>query len=280
MAADAAGAAERLSGPLEERVLIRVLVTLLLVALAGWLFLELGDEVIEQEPIAFDESLLLALRDPENLEDPLGPWWLEEAMRDISALGSSIVGMLFTGVVVIYLLLARRPRLALFTGIAVYGGMAVIVLAKGLFARERPDVVPHLVFVGNEAFPSGHSMIATIMYLTLALLVAQLTRSGRLRAYIVAVAVAVAVLVGFTRVYLGVHYPSDVVGGWALGIAWALPWGLALRYVERPRSAVQPLGDVGDHREEGARPDAEEQGAAHAQPERDAHAERGVGDGR
>lgn len=218
--------------------IVRGLLLLLLFVFAVWLFLELGDEVLEPEPIPLDDRILRALRTPDDPADPLGPWWLEEAMRDLTALGSTVVATLFSAAVVGGLFLLGRRRVAAVTFVAVFGGMGLAVLFKQLFARERPDVVPQLAEVGLASFPSGHSLISTVVYLTLGALLADLARSRALSAYVLAVALGVALIVGFTRVYLGVHYPSDVAGGWLLGVAWSLPWLVVLHRAGR-RAAMR-----------------------------------------
>jgi undecaprenyl-diphosphatase len=127
--------------------------------------------------------------------------------------------------------------------IAASTGGGLSTLMKVLFARERPDIVPHLSIATSPSFPSGHSMLAAVIYLTLGALLARFARRRRLRAYVLAVALLLTVLVGSSRVYLGVHYPSDVLGGWMAGLGWALLCWLAARYLQS-RGAVEPPGGV------------------------------------
>ncbi|HYO53376.1 MAG TPA: phosphatase PAP2 family protein [Archangium sp.] len=196
-------------------------------------FIALSDEVGERETQHFDERVLLALRRPDNSEEPLGPRWLAEAARDVTALGSGSVLALVVCAVGGFLILVRRWRtLALVVGSTV-GGAVVNMLLKSLFARPRPTVVPHLTHVLTESFPSGHAMLSAIVYLTLGALLAQLVERRWLRAYLVGVALALTLLIGLTRVYLGVHYPTDVLGGWMAGLAWALLTALLARAVKR-----------------------------------------------
>jgi undecaprenyl-diphosphatase len=210
-----------------------LLTTLLMLVAVGLGFIALSDEVGERETQHFDERVLLLLRQADNREEPLGPRWMAEAARDVTALGSVSVLALVVGVVGGFLILVRRWRtLALVVGSTV-GGAGVNALLKELFARPRPTVVPHLTHVLTESFPSGHAMLSAIVYLTLGALLAQLVERRWLKAYLVGVALALTLLIGLTRVYLGVHYPTDVLGGWMAGLGWALLTALVARAVKR-----------------------------------------------
>lgn len=171
----------------------------------------------------FDRLLLLGLRNRADVGDPVGPWWLEEMARDLTALGSVGVLLLMTVGVLGYLLLARRQKAALFLLVAASGGWGMSVVLKALVARPRPTLVVPLVKVSSASFPSGHAFMAAVTYLTLAAMLARLHEPGRMRAYLFACAAVLTVLVGLTRVYLGVHWPTDVLAGWLAGAAWA--WG-------------------------------------------------------
>ena len=193
----------------------------LFAAVAGWTFLELADEVIEGETDALDRRLLLMLRHAHDLSDPRGPWWLELAMRDVTALGSTSVLALVALAALGYLVILRRWGTALMLACAVAGGLVASHALKLLIERPRPALVPHGVPVLTLSFPSGHATMSAVVYLTLGALLASLQPSRRAAVYLLAVAVLLTVLVGFSRVYLGVHWPSDVLAGWALGAAWA-----------------------------------------------------------
>ncbi|QRO02967.1 phosphatase PAP2 family protein [Archangium violaceum] len=218
---------------------IGLLATLLALVSVVLGFIALSDEVRENETQHVDERVLLSLRRPDNPAEPVGPLWLAEAARDVTALGSVSVLALMVCAVSGFLVLVRRWRtLGLVVGSTV-GGALLNSLLKGLFARPRPTVVPHLTWVLTESFPSGHAMLSAIVYLTLGALLAQLTERRRLKAYLVAVALLLTLLIGVTRVYLGVHYPTDVLGGWMAGLGWALLTALLARAAKRRSPELQ-----------------------------------------
>ena len=198
-----------------------------------WGFMAIAEAVMVQDTHALDEALLLALRNPADPRDPLGPQWLEEVARDLTALGSVGVLTLVTVGALVYLLLARRARAAGFTAVAVGGGMLLTNLLKLGFGRPRPDLVPHEAVVYTASFPSGHAMMAAITYLTLAAMLSRIERRWHIKAYLLLVAVCVTVVVGVSRIYLGVHWPTDVLAGWAVGAAWAALCWLIARGVQR-----------------------------------------------
>lgn len=205
----------------------RVVVAILTVAAAAWVFVELADEVVEGNTSTIDRTLLLALRTPGDVEDPLGPSWFEEMMRDFTALGGVGVLTLFTLAAVGYLLLAGDRRLAASVALMVIGGVVISSLIKAGVDRPRPDLVTHGSHVSSASFPSGHSMLSATVYLTLAALLVRVRAVASRKGYILAVAVLLTVLVGASRVYLGVHWPTDVLAGWTIGAAWAvLVWGV------------------------------------------------------
>jgi len=214
-------------------------------SLGTWLFVEVADEVGEGETQALDERLLLALRTPGDSSDPIGPGWLEEVGRDLTALGGIAGLSLLTIAVVGHLLLARKPRAAAFVAAAVTGALLLSLALKHSFDRPRPDLVPHMSEVLTSSFPSGHSMLSAAVYLTLGALLARLQASLVLKAYVLLWALFLSFLVGLSRVYVGVHWPSDVLGGWAAGASWAaLCWLLA--------RALQRRGEVESPNEKGA----------------------------
>jgi undecaprenyl-diphosphatase len=205
-----------------------VLLALLLAAGAVWLFVELADDVLEGDTRGVDERLLLLLRTSADASDPLGPSWVEELARDVTAMGSAGILALITAAAFGFLALQRKQHLALYLVAAVAGGTLVSTLLKWGFARPRPDLVAHGQEVYTSSFPSGHSMLSAIAFLTLGALLASGQTNLGMRAYLMALAVFLTVIVGVSRVYLGVHWPTDVLAGWAAGAAWALGcWALA-----------------------------------------------------
>ena len=220
---------------------VALLAVLALASGALWGFAELADEVLEGETHAFDETILLALRSPTDRSDPLGPRWLEETMRDVTALGGIGVLAFITLAVAGFLALQRKTHAALFVVLAVGGGQLLSTLLKVGFDRPRPDLVPHGAMVSTASFPSGHSMMAAITYLTLGALLARVQPRRRLKLYLLGLAMLLTVAVGVSRVYLGVHWPTDVLAGWALGAAWALLCWAAALWLQR-RGQVESEG--------------------------------------
>ncbi|NUQ61661.1 MAG: phosphatase PAP2 family protein [Pirellulales bacterium] len=217
-----------------------LLLSLLAIAVAGWVFLEIADEVIEGDTKAADEAIILWLREPGNPHDPIGPHWMAEFARDITALGGTGVLVLVTAAVAGYLWLDRRFGALWLVVLATLSGTALAYGLKSTFNRPRPELVPHLAETFTSSFPSGHSMLSAVVYLTLGALLAQLARAKRLKAYVLSVAVLLTGLVGFTRVYLGVHYPTDVVAGWSAGLFWAVVCLLIARYLQRRGAVEEP----------------------------------------
>ncbi|MDB4929890.1 MAG: phosphoesterase [Myxococcaceae bacterium] len=200
-----------------------------LVAAGVAAFLGVASEVWEGEARRFDERVLLALRDPANLSDPLGPRWLEEAMRDLSGMGSGWTVMLLTLSTVGFLLIRRRRSTAAVIATTVTGGLLLCQALKHAFARPRPELVPHGSFVYTSSFPSGHAAMSAVTFLTLAALLAEGEPTRLSRVYLLSLAVLLTLGVGFSRVYLGVHYPSDVLAGWIFGATWSAACWFAVR---------------------------------------------------
>ncbi len=217
-----------------------------LAVVAGLLaaFVNLAGEVMQGETAALDRAILLSLRDPVDPTHALGPAWVEETARNVTALGSIVVLSLITLTVLGYLLLLGKRGAALLLLLSVGGGMVLSSLLKMGIARARPDLVPHGDVVFTASFPSGHSLLSAVVYLTLGALLARFAARRRLKAYPLLVAMALTLLIGVSRVYLGVHWPTDVLAGWCVGAAWAaLCWLVAL-WLQR-RGAVEPSADGG-----------------------------------
>jgi undecaprenyl-diphosphatase len=211
-----------------------LVVALCLAASAIWIFAEIAEAVRERDSHAFDRTVILAMRHEADRNDPIGPAWFEEVARDVSALGGTVVLCLVTVGVIGYLLLRRARTQALLLAISVVGAQLASSLLKLGFDRPRPDLVPARAVVYTASFPSGHALVAAATYLTLAGMLTQLHRDRLIRGYVILLALMIVVLIGVSRVYLGVHWPSDVLAGWAAGGAWALLVWSGARWFGRP----------------------------------------------
>ncbi|ATQ41797.1 phosphatase PAP2 family protein [Caulobacter mirabilis] len=212
---------------------VGLIAALLGLALATLAFLEIADDVAEGDAHAIDRAMLMSLRVAGDPERPIGPSWLLTAATDVTALGSVTVLAMVVLFVAGLFAAVRRWREAAVMVLAAGGGVALSQGLKALFGRDRPDEALRLVEAVNASFPSGHAMLSAVVYLTLGALVARFVRRRRVKAVVMAGAVGVALLVGASRVYLGVHWPSDVLAGWCLGAAWALGWWLAVQALDR-----------------------------------------------
>ena len=219
------------------------LLSLVIGAALAFGFIKLAGEITEGETQAFDVAFLKALRVPGDLGTPIGPAWLLSSMRDLTALGGVTVLTLVSFLAIAFLLTRGRVKQALYTALATGGGALMGRLLKSLFARERPEVVPHLVEVHSLSFPSGHSMNSAIVYLTLAVMISRSFEDRKPRIFVIGVAALLVMTIGFTRLYLGVHYPTDVLGGWTVGAAWALAMGLIATRLQEERKIEQPGED-------------------------------------
>ena len=216
-----------------------IVLTVVLVGVAGlWAFIEIADKVQEGHTQKFDDWAIRALRRANDPATPIGPPWLSEVGRDLTALGGVAVLMLVTFSVAGYLLIAKKYHAMWLVLIATLSGLAVSSVLKHFFRRDRPELVPHLSLVYTSSFPSGHSMMSAIVYLTLGSLLARLAPGYRIKLYFIGVALFLTALVGASRVYMGVHYPTDVLAGWTAGLVWAILCWLVARYLQH-RGAVE-----------------------------------------
>jgi undecaprenyl-diphosphatase len=211
-------------------------------AVAGGIlaFLMLTGEVLEGETHAFDERILLSLRQATDLAIPVAPYWVTHAVDDITALGGVTVLSLMTILATLYLLISRQPAIAAFMFLSVLGGWLVSNALKLGVGRARPDIVPHLVDVSDLSFPSGHAMLSAVTYLTLAAILSRAEQYRSTRIFLMAAGIFLTLIIGLSRIYLGVHYPTDVLGGWCAGAVWAAGcWLIARRFISRkPKDAV------------------------------------------
>lgn len=209
------------------------LIAIIIVAGGVLLFSELV-EIVEGEPKAFDSWVLLALRNRGNLSDPIGPAWVEIMFRDITGLGGAAVLTFMIVAVSGFLWVDRKRAAAIFVVASVAGGVVLSTILKLAFVRPRPAIVPHLVPVSTASFPSGHAMLSAVVYLTLGALLCRIEGPRRVKVYVLSVAVFLTFIIGLSRMYLGVHWPTDVLAGWCAGAAWAtLCWRIALALQQR-----------------------------------------------
>lgn len=216
-----------------DRDELRLLLGMLALVGITLIVLTLAGKVLEGDTLDFDKRLLSSLRKADNPSQPIGPAWLELAALDITALGGpTVLGMTVLAVVG-YLLLQGMYRNAAFVFLASAGGWLLNDLLKEVFARPRPQVVPHLRQVMSLSFPSGHALTSAAIFLTLGALLMRVAERRLVKFYCMFVASVATLLVGTTRVYLGVHYPTDVLAGWLIGLSWALFCWLLERSLER-----------------------------------------------
>jgi undecaprenyl-diphosphatase len=169
-----------------------------------------------------DEGLLRAMRTAGDLATPVGPRWFQEMVRDVSALGSNVVLTFAVVVVAGFLWSIGAPRKASFLLIAVVLGTLLNRLIKYAVGRPRPDIVAHATYVSTESFPSGHAANSAIVYLVLGMLLARVETTYAAKVLVLAVCILMTAAIGLSRIYLGVHWPSDVLAGWLMGASWAL----------------------------------------------------------
>lgn len=225
-----------------------VLAAMFVIFAALWAFIALAGEVMEGDTTKFDERVVLAMRRADDPKTPIGPPWVAEMGRDATALGGFGWLIFFTVVVASYLHLDRKQHLAWFVVASAVSGYVVSSLLKLGFQRERPDIVPHLSYVYNStSFPSGHSMNSAVIYLTLGVLVAAGMGRKRLKVYVVCVAILVTLAVGVSRVFLGVHYPTDVLAGWMAGTIWAMLCWIVARKLQRRGRVETPDNPDEEH---------------------------------
>jgi undecaprenyl-diphosphatase len=210
-----------------------VIFALLVLVVSVWGFVSLADEVREGDTLGFDEWAVRALRRADDPAHPIGPEWLAEVGRDMTALGGIAFLTLLTIAVAGYLWLRKLYAAMAMVLVSTLSGLAASLLLKGFFSRPRPELVPHLSSVYTSSFPSGHAMLSATVFLTLGALLGRFVEMWRLKAYFLMIAVVLTVLVGVSRVYMGVHYPTDVLAGWAAGLAWALLCWLIARSMQQ-----------------------------------------------
>ncbi len=230
MTARAVDVVARLRGNVE----LTTISLMVLIVVGFWGFAELAEGVLEGDTTSLDAKILMLLREPNDSNVPIGPWWLQEMGRDLTAFGGVAALALATLSTAGFFLLTRAFSSAVFLLISVGGGIGLSTFAKDMFNRPRPDLVPHGSLVESASFPSGHAMMAAVTFLTLGILIAKTLPQRRLKIYVLSIAIVLTLLVGISRVYLGVHWPTDVLAGWIAGAAWAILCFTVSRAIERP----------------------------------------------
>lgn len=215
-----------------------------LVMVAGvWVLIELFENVREGDTQRFDMRIILLFREEANQRELVGPAWMESAVRDVTALGGAVVMGGAIMVVAGFLLMVRRFHMMIMLLVATVGATMINTGLKYWVARARPPEVLRLTDVNSASFPSGHSAMSAAVYLTLGALLAQAVQKRRIKLYFLFIAMALTGAVGLSRVMLGVHYPSDVLAGWATGLVWALLCWMIARYLQR-RGAIERESDA------------------------------------
>ena len=222
---------------------IKMLLLLLTLFLSLLIFINIGNLVTEGTTEHFDESIIKYFRAEGNNSKPAGPGFLNESMRDITSLGGETVITIITIFVIGFLILQKRYNTMWLVLAATIGGALISLGLKEFYGRERPDISYRLIEVTQLSFPSGHSMMSAVVYLTQAAIIARIQKSKRIRIYILSAALFLTFIIGLSRVYLGVHFPTDVIGGWTIGLAWASFCWFVAWYLQRRNKLKQQTSD-------------------------------------
>lgn len=224
------------------RTEIAAVTALFVVALGVMTFVEVADDMTEADGQAFDQAVLAWMQPVAG--DPRGPWWLKEAAADLTSLGGISVLTLFAVIAIAFLLIQHKRLSALLLVLGLAGGVALSEGLKALFERERPPAAFQAVETLNASFPSGHTLLATVFYLSLGVMLTRAFPRAHLKAFVLGAAMTVALLIGLTRVYLGAHWASDVFAGWCAGAAWAMAlWLIAYAIGRRQAASATGLHD-------------------------------------
>lgn len=201
---------------------------ILLAGFALWVFAQIADEVLEKETYSFDTSVLLAIR---RIHTTL----LDQAMMGITFIGDpSVLLVICLGIGIWLLKLGQRSK-AVGLGIAALGAIGLNVLLKHLFGRARPALWNRIVDVGHYSFPSGHAMVSLVIYGLIGYILT--TKFPQHRRLIISLTIILIGAIGFSRLYLGVHWPTDVLAGYAAGLVWLIACILSMRVWRRYASA-------------------------------------------
>jgi undecaprenyl-diphosphatase len=226
------------------RTEIAALSALFVVTAGITIFADLAEDMREGDGQAFDQSILSAMRPHADLSDAWGPWWLEEAAADLTSLGGIAVLTLFATIVILFLFLQRKHLSALLLLVGLGGGVVLSEGLKSVFERDRPPQIYQAVDTINASFPSGHALLSAVFYLSIAVMLTRAFPERRFKAYVLGVGVALTLIVGMTRIYLGAHWATDVFAGWSVGAAWAMTlWLVSYGIARRQRRHHAALQD-------------------------------------
>jgi undecaprenyl-diphosphatase len=232
---------------LRMRKLERQELTWLIVGLVACLlllaFVMLAGAVSGGSTRDIDNRILVTLRNPADPAKPVGPYWVEWMMLDLTAIGGPTVLTLVVLAIAGFLVLQQRYRTAAFIMLTSFGGMYMTAVLKDMFSRPRPTVVPHLREVTSSSFPSGHAMESAIVYLTLGAILMRIVEGRLAKMYVLFIAALLSLLVGVSRLFLGVHFPTDVIGGWIIGFLWALVCWVTAQWLEARSASKAPASE-------------------------------------
>lgn len=205
-----------------KRIDFQLLLSLLIILLLVLLFRQIANWIDAGATDRIDTELLRLCRDDTPEMNPRGSPRFVGAVRDFTALGSGTILTLLVIIVSLFYFLQRRWRTGLFLLVTSTLGWGLMEWIKDVYARPRPTVVSHLVAESSYSFPSGHAKMSAVVYLTLGAILAQRSRRRSVKVFWLSLAILLTLCIGCTRVYLGVHHPSDVLAGWIAGTSWAL----------------------------------------------------------
>lgn len=212
---------------------------LLGISLVLLLTLKFASEVSEGDTLAFDKAILIAVRGATDGHGPASDT-LRRLMLDVTTLGNNGMLAMVALLAVGFLIAAGKMRLGALLGAGILLGSAASAVLKLAYDRPRPDVVAHLVDVQTASFPSGHAMNSAVVYLTMAALLARGQKKHGPRIYILGVGIMLTLMIGLSRIYLGVHWPTDVLVGWIFGASWAALLAYAGTRLQQRGTVEQP----------------------------------------
>ncbi len=200
---------------------------LLLAVFALWVFAQIAEEVLEAESFAFDTNILLTVR---SWHSPL----LDIGMLGITTIGDPLVLLIICSLLGIWLLQRQQQSEATTLAVAAIGAIGLNVMLKHLFSRDRPALWERVVDVGQYSFPSGHAMVSMVIYGFIGYILA--TRYRRQQLWIISLTILLITVIGFSRLYLGVHWPTDIIAGYAAGLVWLVACILSSKIWHRYRA--------------------------------------------